>query len=52
VTMGLVDAGLLGLDDPVGRLLPELAAQRVLRRADGPLDDTVPASRPVTVATC
>ncbi len=30
------------------RLLPELADRRVLRRMDGPLDDTVPAERPVT----
>ena len=31
------------------KLLPELADRRVLRRMDGPLDDTVPAGRPVTV---
>ena len=48
-TLALVREGLLGLDEPVGRLLPELAAPRVLRRMDGPLDDTVPARRPVTV---
>ncbi|MFD2357523.1 serine hydrolase [Nonomuraea ferruginea] len=29
--------------------LPELADRRVLRRIDGPLDDTVPARRPITV---
>ncbi len=49
VTMALVDAGLIGLDEPVDRLLPELAARRVLRRPDGPLGDTVPASRAITV---
>ena len=30
-------------------LLPELAGRRVLRRLDGPVDDTVPANRPITV---
>ncbi len=48
VTMALVDEGLIGLDEPVDRLLPELADRRVLRRPDGPLDDTVPAERPIT----
>ena len=48
-TLALVDEGLVGLDDPVERWLPELAQPRVLRRMDGPLDDTVPAARPITV---
>src|SRR5438309_8332738 len=48
-TMMLVDDGKLALDEPVERLLPELADRRVLRRIDGPLDDTVPARRPITV---
>jgi CubicO group peptidase (beta-lactamase class C family) len=47
-TMALIDEGLLGLDDRVDDLLPELASRRVLRRMDGPLDETVPASRPIT----
>jgi CubicO group peptidase (beta-lactamase class C family) len=47
-TLALVDEGLIGLDEPVDRLLPELAGRRVLTRADGPLDDTVPASRSIT----
>ncbi len=47
-TLALIDEGLLGLDGPVDRLLPELAGRRVLRRMDGPLDDTVPAVRPIT----
>jgi CubicO group peptidase (beta-lactamase class C family) len=47
-TLALVAEGLVGLDEPVDRLLPELAGRRVLRRMDGPLDDTVPAERPVT----
>jgi CubicO group peptidase (beta-lactamase class C family) len=48
-TLALVREGLLELDEPVDRLLPELANRRVLRRMDGPLDDTVPAEGPVTV---
>jgi CubicO group peptidase (beta-lactamase class C family) len=48
-TLALAAEGLLRLDEPVDRLLPELAGRRVLRRMDGPLDDTVPAKRPVTV---
>jgi CubicO group peptidase (beta-lactamase class C family) len=39
----------LRLDEPVDRLLPELAGRKVLKRVDGPLDDTVPAKRPITV---
>ena len=48
-TMLLVDDGRLALDEPVSRLLPELAARRVLKRVDGPLDETVPADSPITV---
>ena len=47
-TLAVVAEGLVGLDEPVDRLLPELAARRVLRRMDGPLDDTVPAARAIT----
>lgn len=46
--LALVDAGALGVDDPVDRWLPELADRRVLRTPDAPLDDTVPAVRPIT----
>jgi CubicO group peptidase (beta-lactamase class C family) len=49
VTMMLVDDGTLTLTDPVERWLPELADRRVLTRIDGPLDETVPAQRPLTV---
>jgi CubicO group peptidase (beta-lactamase class C family) len=45
----LVDDGKLSLDAPVERWLPELANRRVLRRLDGPLEDTVPASRAIVV---
>jgi CubicO group peptidase (beta-lactamase class C family) len=48
-TLALVREGLLGLDEPVDRLLPELANRSVLRRMDGRLDDTLPAAGPVTV---
>jgi len=48
-TMMLVEDGTLALDEPVDRLAPELANRRVLERIDGPLDDTVLASRPITV---
>ena len=48
-TLALVREGLLDLDEPVERLLPELANRRVLRRMDGPLEDTVAAQGRVTV---
>ncbi len=48
-TMILVEECKLRLDEPVDRLLPELAGRRVLKRLDGPLGDTVPANRPITV---
>lgn len=45
----LVEEGKIALDDPVTRWLPELADLRVLRDPAGPLDDTVPAAREITV---
>jgi CubicO group peptidase (beta-lactamase class C family) len=45
--MILVEECRLRLDDPVDRLLPELADRRVLTRLDGPIEDTVPADRPI-----
>ena len=48
-TMILVEECRLRLDEPVDRLLPELADRQVLKRLDGSLDDTVPAHRPITV---
>ncbi|WP_437318434.1 serine hydrolase domain-containing protein [Sorangium sp. So ce385] len=47
--MILVEECKLRLDEPVDRLLPELSGRRVLQRIDGPLDETVAASRPITV---
>ena len=47
--MMLVEEGRLKLDEPIDRLAPELANRRVLKRPDGPLDDTVPARRAITL---
>lgn len=47
-TMILVEEGKLRLDDPVDSFLPELANRQVLKRIDGPLDETVPAHRAIT----
>ncbi len=48
-TMILVEECRLRLDEPVDRLLPELANRQVLKRIDGPVEDTEPAHRPITV---
>ncbi|MFB4316742.1 serine hydrolase domain-containing protein [Actinomadura sp. 21ATH] len=45
----LVEECLLRPDEPVDRLLPELADRRVLRAPDAEIGDTVPARRPITV---
>ena len=47
--MMLVEQGKIALDDPVTRWIPELAGLRVLRDPAGPLDDSVPAAREITV---
>ncbi|ETK34884.1 serine hydrolase domain-containing protein [Microbispora sp. ATCC PTA-5024] len=47
--MVLLDECRLRLDDLVEPWLPELADRQVLKRIDGPLDETVPARRPITV---
>jgi CubicO group peptidase (beta-lactamase class C family) len=47
--MILIEDGKLQLNEPVDRLLPELANRKVLKRLDGQLDDTVPAKRAITV---
>jgi CubicO group peptidase (beta-lactamase class C family) len=47
--MTLVEDCTLRLDDPVDDLLPELADMTVLADPNGPLDDTVPANRPITL---
>jgi CubicO group peptidase (beta-lactamase class C family) len=48
-TLSLVEKGILRLDNPIDDLLPELSSRRVLRSIDAELDDTVPASRPITL---
>ena len=45
----LVEAGRIGLDQGVEEWLPELANRRVLNSPAAPLDDTVPANRPITL---
>ena len=47
--MTLVEDCTLRLDDPVEEFLPELANMTVLCDPNGPLDDTVPAQRPITL---
>ena len=47
--MILVEEGKLRLDEPVDRLLPELANRQVLKDLNGPLEETVPARRPITL---
>jgi CubicO group peptidase (beta-lactamase class C family) len=45
----LVEECHVHLDDPVDAWLPELTDRRVLARPDGPLDETVPALRAITL---
>jgi CubicO group peptidase (beta-lactamase class C family) len=47
--MILVQDGRVALGDPVDRWLPELAAPTVVRTSASPVDDVVPAARPITV---
>jgi CubicO group peptidase (beta-lactamase class C family) len=47
--MILVEEGKLRLDEPVDRLLPELADRQVMKDLSGPLDDTAPANRAITL---
>ncbi len=46
----LLEEGRLKLDDPITRWAPEFADMQVLKAADGPLDQTVPAERDITIA--
>ena len=45
----LASEGVLRPDDEIRRWVPELDGVRVLRRPDGPLDDTEALARPLTV---
>jgi CubicO group peptidase (beta-lactamase class C family) len=47
--MMLVEDGRIALEEPVGQWLPELASPAVLRTPASPVDDVVPAVRPITV---
>lgn len=47
--MALVEEGRLALSDPITRWIPEMAGMRVLADPTGPLDQTVPATRAITV---
>jgi len=47
--MILVEECKVRLDEPVDEWLPELKDRKVLRTIEGPLDDTVPAKRPITL---
>ena len=44
----LVDEGRIALHDPIADHAPEFSQMRVLRSADGPLDETDPAQRLIT----
>ncbi|HEY1344684.1 MAG TPA: serine hydrolase domain-containing protein [Streptosporangiaceae bacterium] len=49
LALSLVQDGVLTLDDPVTRWLPEAASPRVLVSPGAPLDQTTDVARPVTV---
>ena len=45
----LMEEGKLKLDDPITKWAPEFATMRVLKSAEGSLDDTVAAARDITI---
>ena len=45
----LVEEGRIALTDSIARYAPEFSNMRVLRSPDGPLDETDPAERPITI---
>lgn len=47
--MMLIDDGKLALDMPLHEVLPAFRDMRVLVDPEGPLEDTVPAERPITI---
>lgn len=47
--MILIEECKVRLDEPLDRLIPELANRQVLKRIDGPLDEVEPAARPLTL---
>jgi len=48
--MLLAEDGRIALEDPVGQWLPELASPVVVRTPASPVDDVIPAVRPITLA--
>ena len=48
-TLMLVEEGKLKLDDPITKWMPEFKTMRVLKDAEGPVEDTYPAARDITV---
>jgi CubicO group peptidase (beta-lactamase class C family) len=49
LTLSLAQDGVLGLDDPIARWLPEAASPRVLVAPDAALDRSTAVQRPITV---
>lgn len=49
LALSFVADGAIDLDSPIERWLPEVSQARVLRDPSGPLSESVPAARPVTV---
>ena len=47
--MMLIEDGRLKLDQPLAEILPAYANMRVLKSANGAVEDTVPAERPITI---
>jgi CubicO group peptidase (beta-lactamase class C family) len=47
--MMLVEDGRIALDEEIDKWLPELASPKVVRTPASPVDDVVPAARPITV---
>jgi CubicO group peptidase (beta-lactamase class C family) len=45
----LIEEGKLRLDDPITKWMPEFKDMRVLKDAEGPVEDTYPAPRDITV---
>lgn len=48
-TMMLIDEGKLGLDQPLGEVLPAYANMTVQKTYDGSITDVEPAARPITI---
>jgi len=49
IALKLMEMGVMRLEDPISKWAPEFAQMRVLRRPGGPLEDTYPAPRAITI---